>query len=288
MLRSIPFVLAALAFGSGAAQAATSTFDDLPLAPNSNYAPGTSGNGSGAFPFTSGDATFNHQFSDWGGGYTSWSGWAYSSQTDTTTAGYGNQYSSYAGTGQGGSQNYAVGYGDSASATLAGATVLGGAWFTNTTYAALSMRDGDGFAKRFGGTSGNDADFFTLTISGYNGATSTGSIDFMLADYRFVDNTQDYIVHDWTFVDLRSLGAVDRLAFSLSSSDSGAFGINTPAYFAMDSLAPVPEPEQAAMLLAGLLLVGGTIRKRRKGMAGGLRAPESASGSASRSMARVA
>ena len=261
MLRNFPFVFAALILGSGATHAANSTFDDLPLPPQSNYAPGVSD--SGAFPFTSGDATFNHQFSNWGGGYSSWSGWAYSNQTDTTTAGYGNQYSSYAGTGQDGSQNYAVAFEGPVSVTFASATVLSGAWFTNTTYAALSMRDGDGFAKQFGGTSGNDADFFTLTISGYNGATSTGSIDFMLADYRFDDNAKDTIVKDWTFVDMQSLGAVDSLTFALSSSDNGAFGMNTPAYFAMDSLAPVPEPEQAVLLLAGLLLVGRAIRKRR-------------------------
>jgi hypothetical protein len=34
------------------------------------------------------------------------------------------------------------------------------------TYAALSMRDGDGFAKQFGGASGDDPDYFLLTITG--------------------------------------------------------------------------------------------------------------------------
>ncbi|MCV6038158.1 DUF4465 domain-containing protein, partial [Escherichia coli] len=60
------------------------------------------------------------------------------------------------------------------------------------------------------------------------------------------------------------LGTVSGLQFALSSSDSGAFGMNTPAYFAMDSLAvaAVPEPEQAALLLAGLALVGAVARRR--------------------------
>lgn len=263
MFRFFFSIIAVFAFSSGAAQAAVSTFDDLPLASESNYFPGVTGNGDGSYPFTSGDATYNHQFSDYGFSGCCSTGWSYSNRTDTTTAGYTNQYSSYAGTGQGGSQNYAVAFEGPVSVTFATASVLGGGWFTNTTYAALSMRDGDSFAKAFGGASGNDADFFKLTITGYNGAASTGSVDFFLADYRFADNAQDYIVKDWTFVDLQTLGAVDRLGFSLDSSDTGTYGIKTPAYFAMDTVTPVPEPEQAAMLLAGLLLVGRALRKQR-------------------------
>ena len=76
-------------------------------------------------------------------------------------------------------------------------------------------------------------------------------MDFYLADYRFSDNSKDYIVKDWTFVDLSSLGAVTKLQFALSSSDTGQFGMNTPAYMAMDSMSisAVPEPEQTAQIL---------------------------------------
>lgn len=260
----LPALLAASAATlAGTALAAPSTFDDLPLTPQSHYAPGVVGSGSGAFPFISGSATFNHQFDDYGIPGCCSSGWTYSNQTDTSTAGFGNQYSAYAGAGQGGSANYAVAFVGPAQAGFAAATVVGGAWFTNTTYAALSMRDGDSFAKKFGGASGNDADYFRLTITGYNGVASTGAVDFYLADYRFADNTQDYIVSQWSFVDLSGLGAVTRLEFSLSSSDNGMFGMNTPAYFAMDTLAPVPEPQQALMLLGGLLAVGAVVRRRR-------------------------
>ena len=60
---------------------------------------------------------------------------------------------------------------------------------TNTTYAALSMRDGDSFAKKFGGPSGNDPDYFRLTITGKDSGGSTiGSVEFYLADYRFADS----------------------------------------------------------------------------------------------------
>jgi hypothetical protein len=99
------------------------------------------------------------------------------------------------------------------------------------------MRDGDAFAKKFGGESGNDPDFFKLTIkSSLNGQVGTDSVEFYLADYRFSDNSQDYIVDDWVLVELNGLGDADMLIFTLSSSDVGAFGINTPTYFCVDNV----------------------------------------------------
>lgn len=258
------FPLAALAFAFlGAAQAATSTFDDLALpAAQSHYFPGTTI--SGAFPFSSGATSFNHDYTDFGFPGCCSTGWSYSNHTDVSTPGFGNQYSAYAGAGQGGSANYAVGFIGPLEAGFSAPTIVSGAYFTNTTYAALSMRDGDGFAKKFGGASGDDADFLRLTITGYNGASVTGSVDFYLADYRFANNAQDYLVQQWTFVSLASLGVVTRLGFELASSDNGPFGINTPAYVALDTLttAPVPEPGQYAMLLAGLAFLGVVRRKR--------------------------
>ena len=117
------------------------------------------------------------------------------------------------------------------------ATVVEGAWLTNTTYAALSMRDGDAFAKQFGGPSGADPDWFLVTITGYDGDESPrGTVDFYLADFRFEDSVEDYIVDQWTWVDLVGLGPVSAIDFALSSSDNGDFGMNTPAYFALDGL----------------------------------------------------
>jgi len=256
-----------------AAFAAMATFEEATLAPNSHWG----GAGSGETGFTSGDAYFSHNDATY-----SWDGFVYSNMTDTTTAGHTNQFSAITGGGVDGSANYGVGYipMDYASGTYdpipqqvsfgAGTgedynTTISGAYFTNTTFAYLSMRDGDSFAKQFGGESGNDEDYFKLTITGI---TETGytdnSVEFYLADFRFADNEQDYIVDDWTWVDLSSLGNVIGLEFMIESSDVGAYGINTPGYFAMDNLnavSAVPVPAAVWLLGSGFL---GLIGIRRK------------------------
>lgn len=240
---------------------ASSSFDDLALAPDSFFNP------LATTPFVSGDASYLHTYFASFGGYTT--DWTYSNKTNTTTAGYANQYSAITGGGQGGSANYGLAnvnseIGSFVEVSLAAPATVSSAYFTNTTYAALSMRDGDGFAKKFGGVTGNDADFFKLTISGFNGAVATGSIDFYLADFRFGDNAQDYIVQDWRLVNLSVLGVVTSLRFGLSSSDNSGPYANTPSYFAIDTLttAPVPEPGQYVMLLVGLAFLGVMCRKR--------------------------
>lgn len=170
-----------------------------------------------------------------------WSGWAISATTNVTTPGFLNQFSAIAGTGAEHSTAYAVGYMfDPVHARLQpdaiGRNVVG-LFITNSTYAYLSMRDGDSFAKRFGGETGTDPDFLLLTIKKFSdGVVSNDSIDFYLADYRFPKAEQDYIVSDWTYISLASLGKVDSVQFILRSSDVGAFGMNTPAYVCIDQV----------------------------------------------------
>ena len=188
--------------------------------------------------FTSRGLSFANDFNpDFG----SWSGWSYSNTTDTDTPGFLNQYSAFPGAGSMSSDTYAVasafGSGPSIARdpeTTSGFRTLD---LTNTTYAALSMMQGDSFAKKFGGESGDDPDFFLLTIDGLDASgQSLGTIEFYLADFRFDDNTLDYIVDQWTTVDLTPIGDAVELTFSLSSSDVGMFGMNTPAYFAADRI----------------------------------------------------
>jgi hypothetical protein len=245
---------------SGMAQAATpvvSTFDDLSLPANSHYMPGLSTS------FVSGAASFNHSFTEYFPGCC-WSGWTYSNETDATTPGYLNQFSAITGGGAGGSANYAVAYLGAPAITFAAPSIVNSLAVTNTTYAGLSMKLGDGFAKRFGGDDGTDPDFFKLTITGLNAAGAvTGSVDTYLADFRFADSAQDYVLDQWRTVDLSALGTVQSLRFALASSDMGSFGINTPTYFAVDNLSvtAVPEPSAWALSLAGLFMVAGLRRR---------------------------
>jgi hypothetical protein len=230
--------LAMLSIGcASTAPAGVIDFEELSLEDESYY------NGADmAGGFTTGGARFNNTFTDFGGGFTGWSGWSYSNVTDNTTSGNDNQYSALPGSGAGESENFGVGFTSTESASAsqielpAGARVLS-TRITNTTYAALSMLHGDAFAKKFGGPTGADPDYFKLTITGIDaGDEAIGSVDFYLADYRAEESSGDYLVRDWQTVDLAALDGAAKLSFTLSSTDVGQFGMNTPAYFALDNL----------------------------------------------------
>jgi len=245
------YLLAISSLTATASQATVITFDDLSLVPESAFNP------AGATTFASGNAEFTY---NWNDTYNCcWSGFSYSNTTDTTTAGFTNQFSAITGGGVNGSANYGVSNPGSSSSSVSrldfsSATTVEGAYFTNTTYAYLSMRDGDGFAKQFG-----LGDFFTLTVTGLDAFDSvTNSVNISLArDANLVDA--------WIWNDLMPLGEVYALEFSLSSSDSGAFGINTPAYFAMDNLTAVSAvPVPAAVWLFGSGLLGLVAVARRR------------------------
>ena len=233
-------------------------FEDLQLPPESFY------NGSdGAGGFTSRGAFFNNAFTDFGGGFVAWSGWSYSNITDNSTPGFGNQYSAITGVGGQGSGNYAVAFASTpgkARIELPASMFPESLLVTNTTYAYLSMLDGDQFAKQFGGETGDDPDYFLLTITGLDSTGGpAGSVDVYLADYRFEDNVRDYLLDAWTTVDLSTLHGATALSFGLDSTDVGQFGINTPVYFAIDNLVVVPEP--TTLILIGL--GAGTALRRR-------------------------
>jgi hypothetical protein len=98
------------------------------------------------------------------------------------------------------------------------------------------MLNGDGFAKKFGGKSGDEADYFRIIIRGYLlNKKTTDSVIFYLADYRNSDNSKDYILKDWAYADLSKFGYVDSISFKLESTDVGQFGMNTPAFFCIDN-----------------------------------------------------
>jgi hypothetical protein len=128
-------------------------FEDLKLT-NESYNNGSNGAGG----FTSRGAFFNNLYNTT---YGTWSGWSYSNVTEVQTPGYQNQYSAYSLPDGGGdrSPKYAVAYnfnlGD-AVIQLPPGRVPRSVRITNTTYAALSIKYGDQFSKKFGGPTGND------------------------------------------------------------------------------------------------------------------------------------
>ena len=207
-------------------EAQVATFDGLAL-DSTGFWNGSDGTGN----YTEEGFSFFNSYEDaWG----SWSGFSISSVQDDTTGTWANQYAVNTGMAYSGA-NFAV-------ATM-GASVffdlktVDGFYITNSTYSSQSMLNGDNYAKKFGGETGNDEDWFMLSVSGMIDSMATDTIEFYLADYRFADNTEDYIINNWTWLDLSSLGNITSLQFDWSSSDNGDWGMNTPAYFCMDDLA---------------------------------------------------
>jgi hypothetical protein len=187
------------------------------------------------------------------------------------------EYSAYtvgtqelAGGGAAGSTNYGVMYDDGTPAdgavTLPAGTTPVSIDITNTTYAALAILYGDGFATAF--TPGNG--WFLLTINGTKAdGSSAGSVEFYLADYRSPNSANDYLVNQWTDVNLSSLAGAQTLTFSLTSSDVGFFGSNTPSLFAADNLVLTPEPSSLALsLIAGLCTAAVAARRRMRSKSG--------------------
>lgn len=175
--------------------------------------------------------------------YDFWNGFAISNVEDTTTPGNGNQYAAITGGGfefgEGvvPGSNYGIVYNPSeGSAEVAIPSDLGGlqgVMITNTTYAYLAMQEGDGFAKEFA-----QGDWFQLYIIALDeDDNQIGTASIFLADFRSSNSDDHYILEDWEFVRLDHFGdATASLRFQLYSSDNGDFGMNTPAYFAVDNL----------------------------------------------------
>ena len=204
----------------GANSNAQLVFDfENPILASESYDNGSSGSSN----FSNTELTLSNTYS----GYWS-SGFAFSNTTDVTTEGYTNMYSSYTGAGRASSQ-YGVCYGSGDITTSNDQLQIDGFYITNSTYAALSMLNGDSFGKQFGSVNGADGnpdgtngeDFFKVWIIAEDfGGNTKDSVEFYLADYRFSDNTQDYIIADWNYIDIIQFGFSTAKVCLLYTSDA--------------------------------------------------------------------
>ena len=209
------------------------TFDDVLLGSNGIWVAPEEGENelpSGEWIFT------NSSYPSWG----FWGGFTASNHTDLSQTGMDAQYTAVTGCGYDGSAQYAVAYTYGAQTDVYAADgqmhTISGCYVTNNLWAYQDMLQGGYGATPFGGTSGNDPDWFKLTATGKNANGQTiGTLDFYLADYRFANNADDYIINTWEWFDLSPLGQVATISFSLSSSKNDYGGMVTPAYFCMDN-----------------------------------------------------
>ena len=239
-------------------EATTATFENLYLDNESFWAgpdtkgqavPGMYGGEDVNGSFVSGSYQFSNSCNT---KLASWSGFAYSNRTatnfNTITP---DQYNSIVGSGYDNSENFAVAFNGGEikvlNAPLTGDSIRG-CYITNSAWTAntiLNAKESD-YAHKFA-----KGDWMKITFTGHRADGTEATVDYYLADYRAAKEADYYCLDTWQWVDLRSLGKVTSITYSLSGSDSGQYGLNTPAYFCLDNFNGNRVVSEAAMQAAG-------------------------------------
>lgn len=227
------------------AQSSVVTFDDFELAPESHF---------------SFDESFlnDEDYTYWSAGnylfttyilseYSSFGGFMLSNLTDTTFDNaqlLEHQFRSAAGPMH---ENdvYAVLYGGYYNTPIIvknpeGETV-NGMYITNSAWTYSSVVNGDSYTPPF-----EKGDYFVVKIIGQkmnvNGEDTTyndiSNIEVPLADYR---GDKFEVLNTWKWIDLSSLGVVNRINFSFDGSKKNDWGLLTPTYICINDFnAPKP------------------------------------------------
>lgn len=103
-----------------------------------------------------------------------------------------------------------------------------GVYVNLNSYAYYTVEIGNGFSRPF-----HNSDNFTLTVHGIAEDETEKTVEVNLASMA---NGNLTINRSWSYVDLTSLGKVTELYFTMASTDSGTWGMNTPGYFCLDKL----------------------------------------------------
>ena len=179
--------------------------------------------------FTSGSFVFHcGAFAE----YDYWFGYTTSSDTGTTFTSLADQFRSRIGGHN--SINYAIAFPEGQLIDItnnADGDIVTGMYITNAAYSYNSIANGDGYDTPF--TTG---DFFKVIATGTKADRTRVTSEFYLADMRSDNPDEQFIVDDWQWWDLSSLGQIKTLTFSFDGSRKNTWGLTTPAYFAFDDL----------------------------------------------------
>ena len=111
-----------------------------------------------------------------------------------------------------------------------------GVYVCNHPWPYYGCVHGDGMARPF-----EEGDYFELIAHGVKADRSETTVSMNLIEYT---NGTLIAANDWTFFDLSGLGKVESVYFTLNSTDTGDYGMNTASYFCMDKFqvntTPVP------------------------------------------------
>ncbi len=158
-----------------------------------------------------------------------WLGWAFSNNTQTEyQSDYSHQYASPTGAYSG--SKFAIYYHSVSvgslytpdikfNSTVAPKSLM----LNNSTTTVCYVKGEDSFSQW------SNEDKTTLTITGYRGTTSTGNVEVIIAE-------GSTYISDWTKVDLTPLGEVNRIELKITSTDTGDWGMNAPAYICIDDI----------------------------------------------------
>lgn len=107
-----------------------------------------------------------------------------------------------------------------------------GIWVCNHPWAYYGIEHDDGFAHSFA----DNGAVFNLIVHGLDEEGKEAGMPVVIHLASFHDNALD-ISPEWKWVNLKSLGQVNGLYFTMESSDmSGVLGMNTAAYFCLGGM----------------------------------------------------
>lgn len=126
-----------------------------------------------------------------------------------------------------------------------------GFYVCNNPYTYYAIQKGNSYAAKF-----EQGAWLKLIAHGVDATgNETGTVEHYLTDYRSEKPEEWTLNKSWKWVDLSTLGKVSSLYFTMESSDTGAQGMKTPAYFCFDRLMVLTAPASVDEALAATATV---------------------------------